>query len=59
MKTKQNENLLTTRVKTFIRQINFVQRIFFMFMSMFVQRVYGPASDNDEKLQFQKLSIVE
>ena len=55
IKTKQNENLLITRVRTFIRRINFIQRIFFMFMTMFVKRVYGPESDNEETLQFQRL----
>ncbi|CAF2860279.1 unnamed protein product [Rotaria sp. Silwood2] len=44
---KKNEKSLTTRLKIFIHQINIVQRIFIMIMTMIVKNIYGPKTDDD------------
>ncbi|CAF3685150.1 unnamed protein product [Rotaria sp. Silwood1] len=44
---KKNEKNLTTRLKTFIHQINIVQRIFIMIMTMIVKNTYEPKTDDD------------
>ncbi|CAF3077167.1 unnamed protein product [Rotaria sp. Silwood2] len=56
LQIKTNEKSLITRLKIFIHRINFIQRIFFAFMTMIVKTVYGPTTDNEEVPQFNVLS---
>jgi glutathione S-transferase len=50
---KKNEKSLTTRIRTFIHRINFVQQFFSWIMTLAVSRIYGPASDEKETPQFK------
>ncbi|CAF1033309.1 unnamed protein product [Rotaria sordida] len=56
IQTKKNEKNLTTRIKTFIHRINFLQQFFIIFMTMVVKSIYGPATDDEEVLQFKTSS---
>ncbi|CAF0814525.1 unnamed protein product [Didymodactylos carnosus] len=53
VQVKKKEKSLTTRVRAFIHQINFVQRFFFWIMTMVVSRLYGLASDEQETVEFK------
>ncbi|CAF3590251.1 unnamed protein product [Rotaria sordida] len=53
---QENEKRFSIRLWAFLHQINFIQRFFIWFMTMVVNTVYGPASDDEEIPQFQRSS---